>query len=58
MAIYKLVKNADGSSDCNEIVRRSNSDGTFSFIPFNDENGEFQTYIKWFADGNTPDDSD
>ena len=38
--------------------RKSNSDGTFSFIPFNDENGEFQIYKKWLADGNTPDDSD
>ncbi len=59
MAIsYKLLKNEDGSNDCNENVRRNNGDGTYSFIPFNDDNADYLLYKEWLAAGNTPEAAD
>ena len=57
MATYKLSKNADGSSDCNEVVIRTNSDGTLSFIPFNLSNTDYREYLEW-AKTNTADPAD
>lgn len=57
MATYKLSKNADGSSDCNEVVIRTNSDGTLSFIPFNLSNTDYLEYLEW-AKTNTADPAD
>ena len=54
MADYQLVRNADGSDACNEVVKRINSDGTVSFIPFDDENVDYQKYLEW-AKTNTAD---
>ena len=57
MATYKLSKNADGSSDCNEVVIRTNSDGTLSFIPFNLSNTDYLEYLEW-SKTNTADPAD
>ena len=42
--MYKLVK------DTNSVQRIS--DG--AFIPFNPDNTDYQQYLKWVAEGNTP----
>jgi hypothetical protein len=49
--MYKLVKNPI----TNEIVavRTGNS-----FIPFDPDNTDYQAYLKWVAEGNTPEPAD
>ena len=54
---YKLIKD----SITNEIstIKLSNSDGTNSFIPFDEENTDYQEYLAWKAiDGNEPEAAD
>ena len=47
MITYKLVNNAEGKLMC--VVR---SDGWA--IPTNTDNTDYQEYLKWVAEGNTP----
>jgi hypothetical protein len=46
--MYKLFKSPIEGVN---IVQRL-SDG--AFIPFNPENTDYQAYLKWVAEGNTP----
>jgi hypothetical protein len=46
--MYKLINNRFNVADC---VQRL-SDG--AFIPFDPDNTDYQTYLKWVAEGNTP----
>jgi hypothetical protein len=47
---YKLVKNVDGTVSTTQVQRIS--DG--AFIPFDPENTDYQEYLEWVAEGNTP----
>lgn len=50
--IYQLNKNAFGTADSsvNKII-----DGlTVACIPLNPDNTDYQAYLKWVAEGNTP----
>jgi hypothetical protein len=48
--MYKLVKNRDGRIYAVNIE----VGGVFYSIPFNPENTDYQEYLKWVAEGNTP----
>lgn len=50
MALYKLTRF--------NVVLRTNSDGSLTSIPMNDSNSEYQQYLVWLSDGNTPDPAD
>ena len=52
--IYKLFKNLDGDEE--SVLKEEN--GFKYTIPFDPENVEYQKYLDWVADGNTPDAAD
>ena len=46
--MYKLLKNSFGEVT---VVLRTTD---FAQIPFNPDNTDYQMYLKWLAEGNTP----
>lgn len=51
---YKLTKNIDKTISTTQVIRIS--DG--AFIPFDEANTEYQEYLEWVVDGNTPKEAD
>jgi hypothetical protein len=51
--MYQLRKDKEGNL-LNVILRISDQ----AFIPMYDDNPEYQTYLKWLAEGNTPEPAD
>ena len=49
--MYKLNKNFNGD-DCS--VNKTNEDGLEISIPFDPANTDYQEYLKWISEGNTP----
>ena len=47
--MYKLIKSAF-TGKINSVQRLSDN----AFIPFNEANTDYQSYIKWVEEGNTP----
>ena len=45
---YQLLKNE--GVDCNTVKRLADS----TFIPFDPANTDYQAYLKWLEEGNTP----
>jgi len=60
MYIYKLVKKIVGMSMISGdaavvgINRTKNGTEGFTFIPMNPDNTDYQAYLKWLEEGNTP----
>lgn len=50
--MYKLIK----IENTNKMVVKRLKDN--SFIPFDDLNSDYQEYVKWLAEGNTPEPAD
>ena len=53
--MYKLINDRDGGV---RNVSRNNDDGSVSFIPFVEANTDYQAYLKWLEEGNTPEPAD
>ena len=49
--MYKLINLQTG----NQIVKRLSDN---AFIPFDPDNTDYQEYLKWLAEGNTPEPAD
>ena len=52
MTNYKLFNDDNGNPVC------INKIGTRLFIPFAEGNADYQEYLKWVAEGNTPEPAD
>jgi hypothetical protein len=48
--MYELLTNELGD----QIIKRSNEDGTFSFIPMDESNSDYQRYLNPKAEQYTP----
>ena len=48
--MYKQIKYLDGQIITNQILRIADN----AFIPFDPANTDYQAYLKWVAEGNTP----
>ena len=46
--MYKLIKNYQGNTD--SVKRLTDK----AFIPFDPDNTDYQQYLAWVAEGNTP----
>ena len=51
---YKKTKDSEGNVRTDQIKRIS--DG--AWIPFDERNRDYQAYLAWVAEGNTPADAD
>jgi len=51
--MYKLAKTSSGES-----VIRSNADGLKTSIPFDPANTDYQAFLRWCEEGNTPEPAD
>lgn len=52
--MYKQYKKINGLVDDNGIKRLSDN----TFIPFDPLNTDYQKYLEWLAEGNTPEPAD
>jgi len=50
--MYKLIKNSEGS--INTVQRLLDH----ACIPFDPDNTDYQAYLKWVSEGNTPEQAD
>ena len=41
--IYEVLKSVDDLT----TIKRTNEDGTFSFIPMHEANSDYQAYLRW-----------
>jgi hypothetical protein len=53
--MYKLYKNFNGI-DC--FLSKVNDNGSISSIPFDPDNTDYQEYLAWISEGNTPEEAD
>jgi hypothetical protein len=52
--MYKLVKTPEGAINSLSIERIADN----AFIPFDLANADYQAYLEWLAEGNTPEPAD
>lgn len=52
--MYKLARLNYGESESTSVIRLSDMAG----IPFDLKNTDYQTYLKWLEEGNTPQPAD
>ena len=56
ISTYKKLKEWDGSENTSAILKTSSNPNIW--IPFDPMNRNYQEYLAWVAEGNTPADAD
>lgn len=59
--MYKKVKNPDGTDSTLNIIKYKDANGILINhlgIPINEENRDYQDYLKWVEEGNTIEEAD
>ena len=56
--IYKLIKNPDGVVDSVKTQEGDSEPYKLTIIPFVEDNGDYQAYLAWVAEGNTAEAAD
>ena len=51
---YKKTKGSDGKEITNLIVRKEDN----ASIPFDEANTDYQAYLLWVSEGNSPEEAD
>ena len=58
MAIsYKFIKNSITKELAN-VIQKTDDDGKISFVAKDEANTDYQEYLDWVAEGNTPEAAD
>ena len=52
--MYKKVNKIDGTEDTTVIMRKADN----AFIPCVEDNTDYQEYLAWLAEGNTPEEAE
>ena len=52
--MYRKLLNIDGTENIEQIQRASDN----AFIPKDEDNTDYQEYLEWLAEGNTPMEAD
>ena len=52
--MYRKLLNIDGTENTEQIQRISDN----AFIPFDEANTDYQEYLEWVAEGNTPEEAE
>ena len=55
---YKLVKSFQDDSIEGGCIQFTRPDGSKLMIPYCNDNTDYQEYLAWVAEGNTPDPAD
>ena len=56
MAIYKLIRD-EISQEINQIKKVTGSD-SYIIIPMSEGNRDYQEYLEWISEGNTPEEAE
>ena len=51
MTTYKVITSEVTGSN---FIERINDNGTIDYIPTNEANSDYQAYLVWLSEGNTP----
>jgi hypothetical protein len=52
--MYKKLLDMDGTESTTTVLRKSDN----AVIPFDNNNTDYQEYLEWVAEGNTPEPAD
>ena len=52
--MYRKLLNIDGTENTEQIQRISDN----AFIPFDEANRDYQEYLQWLDEGNTPEEAE
>jgi len=56
--MYKIFSFIDATNNEQTSIIRMNGDGSFTSFPAQEGNALYQEYLKWVAEGNTPEPAD